>query len=118
MASVFKLIVRSLFLLPYTDTQCGAKLFTRKAAKIIVNETKLSQWAFDVELLFRLKQNNIIVEQVRTDWEDIDGSKISMIKSPIQMILAISQLRVTESRFKRLLRPIKPLISWLYKITK
>ena len=118
MASVFKLIVRSLFLLPYSDTQCGAKLFSRKATKILVNETKLSQWAFDVELLFRLKQNGILVKQVRTDWEDIDGSKISLIKSPIQMILAILQLRLTNSHFKRLLRPIKPLISWIYKLTQ
>ncbi len=118
MASVFNLIVRSLFLMPYTDTQCGAKLFSRKATKIIVDEAKLSQWAFDVELLYKLKKKGIRAEQVRTNWIDIDGSKINVIRSPIQMLLAILQLRVTESRFKRLLRPIKPLISWLYKLSK
>jgi dolichyl-phosphate beta-glucosyltransferase len=34
------------------DTQCGFKLFTRKAANKIVFNTHLTRWAFDVEMLY------------------------------------------------------------------
>ena len=34
------------------DTQCGFKLFDRRAAKICFLNLHLSRWAFDCELLF------------------------------------------------------------------
>ena len=33
------------------DTQCGFKLFTRKAAKALFPVQHIERWAFDVELL-------------------------------------------------------------------
>lgn len=118
MAKAFNFIVRILFLMPYTDTQCGAKLFTRKAAKIITEEVRLSQWAFDVEILFKLNKKGMKIRQVPTYWIDREGGSISLIKSPLQMFLAVLQLRITNSPFKKLLYPFKPFISLLYKILK
>lgn len=34
------------------DTQCGFKIFSRDAAKILFATQHLERWAFDVELLF------------------------------------------------------------------
>jgi dolichyl-phosphate beta-glucosyltransferase len=34
------------------DTQCGFKLFTRKAAREVFYRMHLTRWAFDVEMLY------------------------------------------------------------------
>jgi dolichyl-phosphate beta-glucosyltransferase len=34
------------------DTQCGFKLFTRKAAALLFPVQHIDRWAFDVELVF------------------------------------------------------------------
>jgi dolichyl-phosphate beta-glucosyltransferase len=43
------------------DTQCGFKLFTRKAAKNIFLNMHLTRWAFDVEILYIAKQYKIFL---------------------------------------------------------
>jgi hypothetical protein len=45
--------------MPYRDTQCGAKIFRRNAIKTIVNELGITQWAFDVDLLYKLKRKKL-----------------------------------------------------------
>jgi len=39
------------------DTQCGFKLFTRKAAKLIFFNMHLTRWAWDVEMLYIAKKS-------------------------------------------------------------
>lgn len=34
------------------DTQCGFKLFTRQAAKLLFPNIHLERWAFDIELIY------------------------------------------------------------------
>ena len=34
------------------DTQCGFKLFTRKAAQTLFGSLHLERWAFDIELIY------------------------------------------------------------------
>ena len=38
------------------DTQCGFKLFTRKAANLIFFNMHLKRWAWDVEMLYIAKK--------------------------------------------------------------
>ena len=45
------------------DTQCGFKLFTRKAANSIFFNMHLTRWAWDVEMLYiakRYKQSKLV----------------------------------------------------------
>ena len=116
-AKVFNFLVRSLFFMPYRDTQCGAKLFTKKAAQEIVRSVKMSQWAFDVELLYRLHKKNYQVKEIPTVWREVGGSKLNLKKSSIQMFLAITQLRIINSPFKKILKPLNPIIKTLWKKT-
>ncbi|TSC66596.1 MAG: family 2 glycosyl transferase [Candidatus Berkelbacteria bacterium Gr01-1014_85] len=44
---IFRLVLG----LPYADTQCGFKLFTRQAAQEIFQQTLIDRWGFDVEVL-------------------------------------------------------------------
>ncbi len=117
-AKVFNLIVRTLLLMPYTDTQCGAKLFNRKAAEFSYKNVKMSQLAFDVELLFILNKAGFRIKEISTVWTDMDGSKLNIKKASIQMLLAVLQLRILYSPFRKVLKPIEPLVNLIWRAVK
>src|SRR3989339_133370 len=70
----FIMFVRFLFRLPFYDTQCGAKLFTKKAIKNILPKLKEDGMIFDVELLWKLHQAGNKIIEVPTAWTDRPGS--------------------------------------------
>ncbi|KAB0798765.1 hypothetical protein PPYR_06645 [Photinus pyralis] len=67
------------------DTQCGFKLFTRKAAVMCFDSLHVERWAFDAELLFIAKKLHIPVTEVAVNWTEIEGSKLVPIWSWLQM---------------------------------
>jgi len=103
----FNFIVRALFFLKFKDTQCGAKLFKRNVIQSIVNEINLTQWAFDVNLLYLCKKKKFRVKEQPTIWEDKVDSKLNVTKIPIQMFLGVIRLRLINSFFEPILRPVK-----------
>jgi glycosyltransferase involved in cell wall biosynthesis len=115
-AKVFNFVVNSLFFLGYNDTQCGAKLFKRKACEAIVREVRMSQWAFDVELLYVLKKRGLKIKELPTTWREVEGGSIKIAKTSLQMFMALVQLRIIKSRLKFLLRPLKPIINRFWRM--
>lgn len=58
------------------DTQCGFKLFTRRAAAILFSNQHLQRWCFDVELIYLAHALGIPVVEVNVNWTEMPGSKI------------------------------------------
>lgn len=72
--------IKLLFGLPYTDTQCGAKIFKNVHIKRIIDDLKTTGFEFDVELLWKLTKNGSIVCEFPLVWDDhSNGSKIKFI---------------------------------------
>jgi len=67
------------------DTQCGYKLFSRRAAVKILPNLHIQRWAFDVELLFIAEAFKMKVSETAIKWEEIDGTKMTPVLSWIQM---------------------------------
>jgi dolichyl-phosphate beta-glucosyltransferase len=65
------------------DTQCGFKLFTRKAARDIFSNLHLCRWAFDVDMLYICKYLGIKVIEVPVNWKEIPGSKLVLLPATI-----------------------------------
>jgi dolichyl-phosphate beta-glucosyltransferase len=68
---------------PVYDTQCGAKLFSRKAASELFREPFLSKWLFDVEVLARHKNmqgkelfRGTVIEVPLDNWTEKENSKL------------------------------------------
>ena len=64
------------------DTQCGAKLFSRKAAEKVFSTKFLSSWIFDVEILARIKKEvgsenfrHCVKEVPVSEWTEKENSK-------------------------------------------
>nr|CAG4638672.1 EOG090X0BIY [Cyclestheria hislopi] len=67
------------------DTQCGFKLLTRPAARILFPSLHIERWAFDVELLYIAETLRIPTSEVAVRWTEIEGSKIVPFWSWLQM---------------------------------
>jgi glycosyltransferase involved in cell wall biosynthesis len=97
MSRVFNFMVRSLFLLPHNDTQCGAKLFKKELLEKIVPKLGSSEWSFDVDLLFYARREKAKIKSIPTIWEDQKKSRINLKRTPITMFLSVIRLRLIHS---------------------
>jgi len=101
---IFNSLINLILFLNYHDTQCGAKLFKRKALEKTLPLFRMSQWAFDVDLLYNLKKNNFKIREFPTFWSDKGYSKINFWRAGPLMFLAIIRLRILNSRLRRMVR--------------
>ncbi len=115
---IFNFLVRVLFFLPYHDTQCGAKLFRREVVEKVVPKLSMSQFAFDIDLLYNTRKLGFKIKEHPTFWRDVEYSKIKLKKASVQMFLAIIQLRILNSRLKKNWKFFKPIASTLYKMVE
>jgi glycosyltransferase involved in cell wall biosynthesis len=106
----YNLVVRALFLFPYADTQCGAKLFKREILEKNINKFGKSKWGFDIVLLYCLrKESHARIISIPTLWHDEIGSHINLKKTPIMMFVSAIRLRLIHSPFKFVVRFYKKL---------
>jgi glycosyltransferase involved in cell wall biosynthesis len=101
---VFNFLVKSLFFMNYQDTQCGAKIFKKQVIAKIVDKIYITQWAFDVNLLYLCKVNNFKIREYPTTWEDKGDSKVKVIKTSLKMLFGILRLRIINSPFSKIIK--------------
>ncbi len=101
---VFNALVRLLFGLNTTDTQCGAKVLTRRAVEDVLPCLGITQWAFDVDLLFQLRRHGHRIVEVPTVWRDVGGSHVRVGRTSLEMLIAIVRLRLIYSPFRWVVR--------------
>ena len=97
---LFNALVRLMFGLRISDTQCGAKLLTREAAQTILPYLGTTQWAFDVDLLFQLQRLGFAITEIPTTWRDVSGSRLRVGKASVEMFVAMVRLRLIYSPFR------------------
>lgn len=110
-------IVQCLFWMRIRDTQCGAKVMRRSAVERIHPSLRITDMAFDINLLYSLKREGFSVVEVPTEWTDKLGSTLTkgLVKASLSALLSVIRLRLVHSPFYRLLRPFRPVEIWLYK---
>ena len=90
----FNFYVSTLCVPGIKDTQCGFKLFTRKAARALFPVQHIERWAFDVELLHLCSRLNIPVTEVPVTWTEMSGSKVNIFVDMFQMARDILIIRL------------------------
>lgn len=117
-SATFNFLVRSMFFIPYRDTQCGAKLFRKAAAKKIVEGMIVTNWAMDIDMLYKAKIYGYRIKEIPVTWTEEKGSRLNIIKDSIRMLFSVLQLRIYHSAFRRLLQPLKIPAGIVYRILK
>jgi len=83
---VFHMVVYVLGVKNIQDTQCGFKLFSRKAAQLIMPSMRTEGWIFDIEIFILAELLKIPVVEVGVTWHEIAGSKLSLATDSIRML--------------------------------
>ncbi|MCA9390387.1 glycosyltransferase, partial [candidate division WWE3 bacterium] len=91
---MFNAYVRTLFGLNYTDTQCGAKVFSKASIKKILPELKATNYAFDVEILWRLRKNGFHIVETPIVWHDKFGTHVNMMSAGMDSVFTLLKLRL------------------------
>ena len=74
----FNLIMRMITGLPYSDTQCGFKLFRRDVAQAVASRQTLVGFGFDVEILFIARHLGYRIQEVAVRWNNVEGTKVGL----------------------------------------
>lgn len=90
---LFNLLVRILAGLPYADTQCGFKLFERRAAREIFRRQRLDRFGFDVEVLYLARRLGFRAVEVPVRWRHCEGTKVSMWRDSADMLVDLLRIR-------------------------
>lgn len=90
----YNLLVRLILSLPYYDTQAGAKIFTNKAVKAILETVVPVGWEFDVALLYALRKKNFRIKEVPITWGDKLGSSLKVTKTAPKMLKSLIKIRL------------------------
>ncbi len=96
---VFVLLRRLIVGLPYEDTQCPFKLFTREAAQRVYPQVQTDGWSFDVELLARSRKHQLRIVQLPILWGHVSGSQLHI--SPRTALGVIRELIAIRARVGR-----------------
>jgi glycosyltransferase involved in cell wall biosynthesis len=75
---LFNRIMRLITGLPFSDTQCGFKLFRRDAARRVFPLQRLDGFSFDVEDLFVAHTLGIPTVEVPVRWNNVEGTKVGL----------------------------------------
>ncbi len=74
------LLIRVLTELPYHDTQCGFKGFTREAAHKLFPKMTLKGYLFDVEILILAHQAGYSIQEMPVLWSHIPGGTFKTLQ--------------------------------------
>jgi dolichyl-phosphate beta-glucosyltransferase len=98
MGKTFNFFVRVVCGVPFGDTQCGFKCFTRKAAHDVFSRAVINGFGFDVEALVLAKEMGYLVVDFPVRWVNSPGSRVRMLRHCGQMLWEVIRARMNVIR--------------------
>jgi len=89
----FNAVTRMVMGLPFADTQCGFKAFTREAAHTVFRLQTIERWGFDPEILFIAIKRGYRIKEVPVSWAHDERSRMSYLRDGMQMLKEIATVR-------------------------
>ena len=89
----FNTVCRMVMRLPFADTQCGFKAFTRVAAQTVFQLQTIERWGFDPEILFIALKRGFKVQEVPVSWAHDARTRMSYLRDGMQMIKELAIVR-------------------------
>ncbi|MFC2168115.1 dolichyl-phosphate beta-glucosyltransferase [Acidobacteriota bacterium] len=101
MGKTFNLLVRLLIFRGIKDTQCGFKLFHRRAALDIFHRIKLVGFGFDVEVLYVSRKLGYRIKQLPIVWRNSPNSQVHLFSSSVGMLWDLFRIRYLHRTLKK-----------------
>ncbi len=90
---VMNLIIKTMSGLRFHDTQCGFKAFNMVKFRPLLDLMQIDRFGFDVEFLFVAQHNGLRLAEIPVRWNDVEGSKVSVLRDTRRMISELNQIR-------------------------
>ena len=95
---VMNLIIRKMSGLPFADTQCGFKAFNMVKFRPLLDLMKIDRFGFDIEFLFVANRHDLRLAEIPVRWNDVAGSKVSVVRDTRRMVSELMQIRRNTQR--------------------
>ena len=89
----FNAVTRAIMQLPFADTQCGFKAFTRHAAQTVFQLQTIERWGFDPEILFIALKRGFRVVEVPVSWAHDARTRMSYLRDGMTMLQELVLVR-------------------------
>jgi dolichyl-phosphate beta-glucosyltransferase len=90
---VINLIIRTMSGLAFADTQCGFKAFNMLKFRPLLYMMTIDRFGFDIEFLFVANYHGLRLAEIPVRWNDVAGSKVSVLRDTRRMFAELSQIR-------------------------
>lgn len=99
----FNAVTRAVMGLPFADTQCGFKAFTRITAQTVFQLQTIERWGFDPEILFIAIKRGYRIKEVPVSWAHDERTRMSYLKDGMKMLeeVAIIRWNALTGRYRR-----------------
>jgi len=94
MSRIFNLAVQAVAVPGITDTQCGFKGFTARAATAIFSAAKSDRFGFDVEALYLARQHGFRIDELPVTVHYHGGSSVNRVSDGVRMLTDVFALRL------------------------
>ena len=74
------------------DTQCGFKLFRRRAAKFLASQQRIKRFGFDIELLFIARRSGLRIAEIPVNWTNVIGSRVNLVIDAADMFFDLFRI--------------------------
>jgi len=91
----FNILIRGLFGLKFSDTQCGAKVFRKQAVDSVLPKMVSRGFEFDVELLWRLKDAGFTIAEFPIVWQNKGDSRVQK-RDMLRMLKGLFAIRFSK----------------------
>ena len=93
MGKLFGVVTRLLTGVAFRDTQCGFKLFTRKAGRLIFGLTRINRFAFDVEALLIAQRAGLQIREAPIQWSNRRGTTVRLLADSLSVAYELVRIR-------------------------
>ena len=93
MGRTYNLVLRSLGLTAFPDTQCGFKLFTAKACEVVLPRQTADGFGADAEWLYIARKHGLKIAQVPVRWINSPDSRVHALFDSLDMLGEVAKIR-------------------------
>jgi dolichyl-phosphate beta-glucosyltransferase len=93
-STVFGLLVRNWMGLRYSDTQCGFKLFTAKAAERLFSAARIDGFMFDAETLINARKFGLAVREFPVEWRADPDSRYKPFSGSFRNLFELVRIQL------------------------
>jgi glycosyltransferase involved in cell wall biosynthesis len=89
----FITLIKLFFFSKLSDTQCGFKAISRKAAHELLPQVENNEWFFDTELLLLAEKGGYRVKDVPVHWIEDTDSRVNVRKTVMEDLQGLARMR-------------------------